>query len=234
MLYVFMQHTEGAFGYGVELMPIGLYFLLTLVLDKKQTWLIAIPIILVLLSRYAFTFWLPVFLLMIWIEKGFLQVFKISVGVLAGVLILYVIPFLSQDWEIFTEGLKYYSKTAESVWRPAHWQPKDETPTLLSGGLSHAIFFYDYVDGDVSDKLSANRLFHFLACGVTAILIFLGYWKNRKKGLNIPLYFLIALKFYLLVFYSFFYVPFKYLYQLPLLMTIPILYHIPLFKKYSE
>ena len=231
VLYVFMSYIDHSFGYGVELMPIGLYFFLTLVLDKKSPWLIAIPIVFVLLSRYAFTFWLPVFLLTIWIEKGFFKVFKISLWVLAGVLMLYVIPFLSKDWEVLTNGLKYYATTAESVWVPAPWQDASEKPTLMTNGMSHAIYFYDFVEGVPKEKLGVNRLFHLSVCLIAALLLFLGYWKNRKKGLNIPLYFLIGLKFYILIFYSFFYVPFRYLYQLPVLLTIPILYHIPLFSK---
>ena len=229
LLYIYMINDDGSFGSGVELMPIGLYFLLTLVLDKKSPWLIAIPIVFVLLSRYAFTFWLPVFLLAIWIEKGFRQVIKISIWVLAGVLLIYVIPFLSKDWEIFTNGLKYYTTTAEALWHPSPWQAAGEKPTLINNGMSHAIYFYDGVAGTPEERLKVCRFFHVIACGLAALILFLGYWKNRKKNLNLGLYFLIGLKFYLVIFYGFFYVPFQYLYELPGLLTIPILYHIPFF-----
>ena len=141
---------------------------------------------------------------------------------------IYVIPFLSKDWDVFFEGLAYYGKTAEAAWQ---WQRADGRPLILINGLSHAIYFYDFVEGELLDQLKMNRLFHLGMCSITAIGIFYFYWKNRKRGLNISIYLLIGLKLYLVVFYSFFYVPFSYLFMLPMFLTIPILYQIPLFPK---
>jgi len=197
-------------------------------LKWKNPFWIALPIVFVLLSRYAFTFWLPVYLLTILIERGFKPVFKISVLVLIGILGLYVIPFLSKDWDIFFEGLAYYGKTAETAWA---WDRGDGRPLILITGLSHAIYFYDFFDGDLLDRLKINRMFHISICFITALGLFFNYWKNRNKGLNLTIYLLIGLKLYLVVFYSFFYVPFRYLFQLPMLLTIPIIYNIPLFRK---
>ena len=227
-LFLYVEHFPDVLGYGVELMPVGLYFFLVLSLKWKNSYWIALPIVLVLLSRYAFTFWLPVYLLTIWVERGFKQVFQISVWMLGGVLVIYVIPFLSKDWDIFFEGLAYYGKTAETAWQ---WQRADGRPLILINGLSHAIYFYDFLEGEMLDRLKMNRLFHLGMCSITAIGIFYFYWKNRKRGLNISIYLLIGLKLYLVVFYSFFYVPFSYLFMLPMFLTIPILYQIPFFSK---
>ncbi len=227
-LYLYMIHFDYTMGYGVELMPIGLYFFLILSLKWKQTFWIALPIVFVLLSRYAFTFWLPVYLLTIWIERGFKPVFQVSLWVLAGVAVLYVIPFLSKDWNIFFEGLAYYGKTAETVWAN---ERGDGRPLILIKGLSHAIYFYDFLSGDLLERLRMNRVFHIGICFLTAAGLFFNYWKNRNNGLNVAIYLLIGLKLYLVVFYCFFYVPFRYLFQLPMLLTIPIIYQIPLFRK---
>ncbi len=228
ILYLYIYHFDHLMGYGVELMPIGLYFLLLLSLKSKRPLLIALPIVFVLLSRYAFTFWLPVYLLTIWIDRGFKQVFQVSIYVLMGVLALYVVPFLSKDWDIFFEGLAYYGKTAETAWQ---WTRGDDRPIILITGLSQAIFFYDFVDGDLLQRLKVNRMVHISLCLLTAIALFYFYFKNRNKGLNVAIYLMIGLKLYLVVFYGFFYVPFRYLFQLPMLLTIPILYQIPLFTK---
>ncbi|MEM6965623.1 MAG: hypothetical protein AAF573_12705 [Bacteroidota bacterium] len=230
-IYLYMYHFDHIMGYGVELMPVGLYFLLVLSLRAKHPILIAIPIVFVLLSRYAFTFWLPVYILTIWMERGFKEVFKVSVCVFVGVLLLYVIPFLSKDWDIFFEGLAYYGKTAETAWQ---WERGDGRPLILITGLSHAIYFYDFVEGELLERLRVNRIFHITMCLLTALGIFYIYWKKRNRGLNVALYLLIALKLYLVVFYSFFYVPFRYLFQLPMFLTIPILYHIALFRKQMD
>jgi hypothetical protein len=227
-IYLYVEHFPGILGYGVELMPIGLYFFLVLSLKWKRTYWVALPIILVLMSRYAFTFWLPVYLLTIWIDRGFKDVFKVSLWVLGGVLAIYVIPFLSKDWDVFFEGLAYYGKTAESAWQ---LQREDGRPLILISGLSHAIYFYDFMEGDLLYRLKINRLVHLGMCLISAVCIFYFYWKNRNRGLNISIYLLIGLKFYLVVFYSFFYVPFSYLFMLPMFLTIPILYQVPFFSK---
>ncbi len=228
VLHLYIEFFPDVLGYGVELMPLGLYFFLVLSLKWKRSFWIALPIVLVLLSRYAFTFWLPVYLLTIWMERGFTTILKVSLWALAGVLAIYIIPFLSKDWEVFFEGLAYYGKTAETAWQ---WQREDGRPLILINGLSHAIYFYDFLDGDLLYRLKINRLFHLGVCLISAIGLFYIYWKNRNRGLNISIYMLIGLKFYLLVFYSFFYVPFSYLFMLPMFLTIPILYQIPLFAK---
>ena len=64
---------------------------------------------------------------------------------------------------------------------------------------------------------------------IVAAGVFYYYWKNRKRGLNVSIYLLIGLKLYLVVFYSFFYVPFSYLFMLPMFLTIPLLYQIRFF-----
>ncbi len=227
-LYLYVEHFPDVLGYGVELMPIGLYLFLVLSLKWNRPYWIALPIVLVLMSRYAFTFWLPVYLLTIWIERGFKDIVKVSLWALGGVLAIYVIPFLSKDWDVFFEGLAYYGKTAETAWQ---LNREDGRPLILISGLSHAIYFYDFIEGDLLYRLKINRLFHLGMCLISAIGIFYFYWKNRNQGLNISIYLLIGLKFYLVVFYSFFYVPFSYLFMLPMFLTIPILYQIPFFSQ---
>ncbi|MDG1435614.1 MAG: hypothetical protein P8M17_03515 [Saprospiraceae bacterium] len=225
-LFLYVEHFPDVLGYGVELMPVGLYFILVLSMKWKKSYWVAFPIVLVLMSRYAFTFWLPVYLLTIWMERGFKDVFKVSLWVLGGVLVVYVIPFLSKNWDVFFEGLAYYGKTAETAWQ---WQREDGRPLILINGLSHAIYFYDFVDGDLMNRLRLNRLVHLGMCLIVAAGVFYYYWKNRKRGLNVSIYLLIGLKLYLVVFYSFFYVPFSYLFMLPMFLTIPLLYQIRFF-----
>ena len=225
-VYLFTQFARGTFGMAVELLPVGFYLLLTLSVFNRNLWLMALGILICLLSRYAFTFWLPVYLLIYWIEYGFKNVFKVSLYVLIGVIGLYVIPFLSKDWTIISKGLAYYKKTAVGQWETQPWQAPGAAPHHLSQGLSLAMYFYSYEKYTVDDRLTMNRKVHIVACGITALLILLGYFYFRRKGLNTKLYLLIALKLYLIIFYGFFYVPFSYLFQLPLFLSIPLLYNI--------
>ena len=230
-LYSFTQNASGTLGYAVEMLPIGFYLILTLTIFHKNRYLMALGIVLCLLSRYAFTFWLPLYLLIYWVEKGFKNVFAVSLSVVFGVLLLYVIPFLSKDWTLISKGLNYYAKTAVGQWQTQPWQEPGAKPHHLSNGLSFAIYFYDYQPYTLEDRLKLNRKAHITACAFAAFLLGLGYLFFRKRGLNTKMYLLVGLKFYLIIFYGFFYVPFSYLYQLPLFLSVALLYHIPLKEK---
>lgn len=225
-----LQYQEHEFGYAVELLPIGFYLILTLSIFNRSRMLMSLGILLCLLSRYAFTLWLPVYFLVIWMEWGFKEMFRVGIVAFIGVLFLYVFPFLSKDWTILTDGLAYYDKTALDQWFTQSWQAADAKPHHLNRGMGFAIYFYDFVGGEVVDRLALNKIVHRLVALVVAILIFSGYFFWRKKGLNVKVYLIIALKFYLLFFYGLFQVPFGYLFMLPLFMSFPLIYMIPIRK----
>lgn len=228
LLAIYCLFDRGSMGYAVELLPIGFYLLLTLSVFHRTRWVMAVGILLCLMSRYAFTFWLPVYLLIYWIERGFKPVFQVSISVLVGVIMIYILPFLSKDWTIFTKGLAYYAKTASTQWVAQSWQKGDARPFHLNQGLSYATYFYDFTDGTVEERLTLNRKVHIMACAIAALIILLFYFYYRKKDLDHKLFLIIALKFYLIIFYGFFYVPFSYLFKLPFFLSIPILYHLSL------
>jgi len=227
-VYIIFIYDPIQFQLAVELVPVGFYLLLTLTVNDKRPLVVGLGILGCLLSRYAFTFWLPVYMLIYWAHRGFSKTFWASFTVLIGVLGIYIIPFLSKDWSVFAKGLAYYEKTAKGEWQRQPWQAPGDKPYYLSRGMSLAIHFYDYPPYTLEDRLKFNRKVHITACAITALLILLGYFLFRNRIKNLTLYLLAALKLYLVVFYGLFYVPFDYLYQLPLLMSIPILYQIRL------
>lgn len=228
LLILKFDHTQ--FKLAVELVPVGYYLLLTLSILNKRPFIVAIGVLLCLLSRYAFTFWLPVYIIIYWNEYNFRRAFTASAYVVLGVLFIYIIPFLSKDWTVFSKGLQYYEKTAIGEWKVKEWQHPDEKPFYLKQGLSLAIYFYDNQSYKIEDRLLRNRKAHAGICALTAFLILIAYFLFSKKIKDKKLYLFAALKLYLVVFYGFFYVPFNYLYQLPLFMSIPILYGIKMTK----
>ena len=173
-LLCFTIRSSASLGLAVELLPVGFYLLLTLTIFHKNRYLMALGILLCLLSRYAFTFWLPLYLLIYWFEKGFKKVFQVSLYLLAGILLLYVIPFLSKDWTLISKGLDYYSKTAVGQWQTQPWQQPGDKPHHLSNGLSFAIYFYDFDSLTLEDRLKLNRKGHIAACAFAAFLLVLG------------------------------------------------------------
>lgn len=233
ILTIFVNERPEVFGHAVEIMPIGFYLLLCFGLfNTRRPYIFALGILFCLLSRYGFTLWLPLALLIYWIEYGFKSVFKLGLMVLAGVFALYIIPFLSKNWDLIADGLAYYDKTAIRQWSPQAWQAEGEKPYHLFRGLSFTGWFYDNTPGDALAKLNANKIAHRIAAFGATLALAAGYFllRNRDRKLNVRLYLLVGLKFYLIFFYGFIYVPFAYLFMLPLFISLPIIYEIPLWK----
>jgi hypothetical protein len=209
------------FGMAVELMPVALYLLLALALLQKRLWLLALAIVGCLLSRYAFTFWLPVLFMVMLLEEGWWKTIRTGLIVAVGVGLLYVLPFLSRDLSILKNGLDYYHTTAVGQWHTQSFQSPGEKPHHLNQGFSFALYFYDFARGDVEDRLSLNRKVHMLASLLAAALLFVctRLWRRRLQW---RLTMLVGLKFYLTVFYGLFHVPFSYLYWLPLFLAFPV------------
>lgn len=224
---------ESMFGYAVELVPVAYYMILTGSLSSKNRWLTGLGILVCLLSRYAFTFWLPVYFILILATEGWKSVFRMSAVAVAGVLLLYILPFLMKDPAIFTKGLAYYDKTAVGQWQIQGWQSPGDKPYHLTHGLSFSEWIYDHVGGDMLNKLSTAKKIHLIACFFSAVLMLLVFIFYRNKSLDINCYALVALKFYLTVFYGFWYVPFPYLYTLPLFISIPILFKTKIFTNFA-
>ena len=221
-IFNYVQHDNAIFSLAVELLPIGFYLLLALSILHRSTLVMGLGILLCLLSRYAFTFWLPLYLLIILLEKGFPKAVQVSMVVLVGIIGIYVLPFLSKDWTIFQKGFAYYETTATAEWE--HRFNPGDIPFHLSRGLSFAVYSYQFVEGDTATKLKRSKSIHLLACALAALGLLLYYLRRRKEGLKIGFFLLVALKAYLMVFYGFFYVPFSYLFAMPLFLSIPVLF----------
>lgn len=217
---------DNFFGKAVELTIVAHYMILCLTVFNRSKLVIALGIIICLLSRYAFSFWLPVYLLIYWAEYGFKDAFRIGLYIVAGIVLFYILPFLSQRPEAFSKGMAYYADTVNTMWFPKEWQKPTDKPFYLMNGLTFSIYFYDFMDGEVLSRLGANKWVHLIISILAAVGIFMYYWFNRMKNFNVRLYLIFALKIYLVVFFSFMYVPFTYLWMLPLFMSLPILYNI--------
>jgi hypothetical protein len=225
MILLICKHIPANFMHSVELLPVAFYLFLCLSLLHRNIWIASVGILLCLLSRYSFTFWLPVYLLILWGEYGFKYVFKLGMIVLAGILLLYFIPFVGKDIDIFLNGLKYYSENALGKWSAYGWQPDGAKPYHLSRGFGLAVQFYSSQEGELIDRLNLLRNVQLTISIVLAICIYLGYFTIKKRNYDLKLYLMISLKLYIVVFYSLLHVPYSYLFLLPCLLIIPILFY---------
>lgn len=223
--YLFFQMIEKVpndLAHNAEFTPIAFYLFLALAIWRKsRTWMI-ITITLCLLSRIAFSFWLPMFFVILWIEKGFSYPFKMGLYLLAGIFFIYVLPFVIPDPDSFLAGASYYEKVASDIWTQP-WHAREGIPVVLQEGTSFAYYFFEQNSDQPALGLVAAEKFHFWGSLITAVFLFGIYLLVRKK-INFYLYGIISLKFYLAIFYLLMHTPFAYLYQLPIFMSFPILW----------
>ncbi len=224
-LLLINKHDNGSFAFSLELIDVAFYMFLALSFFIDNWWIKGIAILCCLLSRYAFVFWLPLYALSFWEQKGQKEALRIVGTVIGGVILLYVLPFLTKQPMLFFDGLKYYDKTAIGQWTDIpSWYAAVGKPFHLTQGLSTSIYFYDFWKGDISAKLGAARTLHGLLCVGSVLLSAVVYWFWRKReDFNYQAFMLVSLKFYFIFFYGFFYVPFSYLYLIPIFYSIAIL-----------
>lgn len=221
LLIVLFWKTE-EIGWSVETMIMGYYALLAIAILNGNKWLIALGLIACLLSRFSLLFWVPYLLIVIWANVSFKRALTIGLTVLAGVLLLYVIPFLSKDWESFSKGMEYYTFAAHTEWSGQAWQNPGDQPHQLSNGVGFATYFYNLLSGDIDSRIAVIKKWHIIM-SVLAVVFWglLHYFKLKQYDYRIIA--LLGLKFYFVFFYSFIQVPYIYLFFVPTIISFIIL-----------
>lgn len=219
---------RGMYGMTVELMIIGYYFILTISIFSKSNFFRALGLILCLLSRYTCIIWVPLYILLIFFNEKKKNAVYISAMVLAGILLIYVIPFMSNDWSIFTKSHQAYKSAAIAVWNASSTISDYENHTFFRG-FGFACFFYEFAPGNLTDKVLLLKNAQVIFAVLSIIIAGLFYIKVRT-AINYRLYALLSLEFYLVVFYVFLEIPYGYLTSLSVFFTIPLLGFI----KYSQ
>jgi hypothetical protein len=237
ILYIWNETEKGTFAFSIELLDVSFYLILALSFFIKDWRFRSVAILLCLLSRYAFLLWLPMYAVIYWMENGKKEALKILIAVFIGVCVLYVIPFLTVKPNLYFEGLKYYDLTAQSGWSHNVNDGKyPNKPDIIQRGFSWSIYIWDAVKGDYLEKLRVAKKLHIGTSLLASLLGYFVYLILRRRKLKNGKYFnfdgltLVSLKFYFIFFYGFMYVPFPYLYLLPMFFSIAILYRIEFFK----
>lgn len=230
-LYFFLNHRQSSFGYSVELTIVGYYLILAYTLFQKSTVTRSIGILLPLLSRFSFLFWL-----MFYGVSSFLterqNALKIIKWTTLGVVLIYVLPFFIRQPTAFFDGLKYYSKASFGEWSPKYWQEPNDYPFHLKNGASFSVYFYEYMGGELKERFDMATLFHKIMSISAALLIGLFFWWRKESDLKLTA--LVGLKLCVTWFYAFFYLPFFYLYFLPVFLSFPIIFELNIFQRKSK
>ncbi len=216
-IYTFINYDEISIGVGVEQMMMGYYIILgTVLVSQKNTYIRSFAILLCLLSRYSFLFWLPLFLYSTFIFEGFKNLKKTIITVGLGVLLIYILPFMLKDPFIFQKGLKAYFGAIMGEWG------RNPSPHLPNG-LGLANFYFNFVSGENAHKVQMLQLTQ-ISLSVLTILG-LGFYLNKnKEKIDSRVFNTASLKIMIAIFYAFIPVPYSYLYFVPLGITFVVLF----------
>ncbi|WP_345234262.1 hypothetical protein [Hymenobacter saemangeumensis] len=192
------------------------YCLLATSVLTRSAPLQGVALVLCLLSRYSVLFWVPFYLWVLWREMGRRHAIAVAGITAAGIIGIYVVPFLSKDWTIFTHALSEYR-----IATLGEWSRGDATqgPVHLYSGVGMAAWFHTYAGGELADKIALLQRTHVvLSVGVVGLAAWL-YYRLRHR-LNYQIAALLALKLYLTVFYTFLQIPYLYLTSLGLFISL--------------
>lgn len=217
VLYRLITRDAELYAHPVEPTIIAYYCVLAASVLSRSALLQAAGLVLCLLSRYSVIFWVPFYLWMLWREEGRRHALLVGGLVLVGVVGIYVVPFLSKDWTIFTHALSEYRIATLGEW--GRTDGPDGHPPQLFAGVGLAAWFYTYGPSDLAARISllqrADVLF-----SVGAVLLAAGLYHRLRQRYDYRLVALIALKFYLATFYAFIQIPYPYLTSLGLFISV--------------
>ncbi|MBK9735148.1 MAG: hypothetical protein IPO92_09355 [Saprospiraceae bacterium] len=227
-----LSRTPGIFMHSVELLDAAYYLLLAYSFFSKSIYLRGLALACCLLSRYGILFWIPSYgIIYLW-EEGWHKTLKLAGIVCGSIIILYVLPFMSKEPMLFFNGIKVYDQMALSLWSNVpDWYQHVGKPYTLTQGVGFAIYFLDFWDGDMIDKISAIKWIQIISSMLLSAITIGVYYFKKTKIVDTSLYLLGSLSVYLTVFYSLIFAPFSYLFLVPFFVLFAILFKVPLYFK---
>lgn len=207
-IFSMLRTEEGLMGQTVEGLIIGYYAVLVAGILRRSAPLEALGLSLCLLSRYALVFWVPLYLGLMFYQQSRRRALLLAGTVLAAVLILYIIPYLSHDWALFGLAQRSYTAVALDEWQHLR---ADGLPYHFYNGVGFAHFFYRFGSGSFPERVQLLETVH-----LSLLLLVIGgaawvYWRQQAPRTNYRLYAVLVLKLYLATFYAFLLVPYGYL-----------------------
>ena len=216
-IYTFINFDNISVGVSVEQMIMGYYiFLSTVLVTQKNIYFRSAAVLLCLLSRFSFLFWVPLFLYSVYIFEGKKTLTKAVLFLMSGVLILYIIPFVLKDPSVFLKSQASYMIGTLGEWN------RNPSPHLHNGlGLSN--YFLDFLHGDNTHKIHLLQ-FTLISFSILTMLGLAFYLKKNKQKLDSRIFNVASLKIMLTVFYAFVQIPYSYLFFVPMGVSFVVLF----------
>jgi len=217
---VYILHDWKLFVFAVEGLIIAYYLLVAEALHKKNTLVLALGISLCLLSRYSIIFWVPLCLVLLYVSGHKRAAFSIALTALLMATVIYWLPFLRRDPSIFIQGYAYHTNAALAEWT-RDMQVYDGI-VYLRNGLGFTSYALAFIPGSLAHKLAVYKNSHLLVSILT--VVGLGWYFIRHRArYDVYIFLLFSLKVYLVVFYVFIQIPYKYLIFLPVMLSMSLL-----------
>ena len=205
----------------IEIMILGYYLILAISLFSKNVFIKSMGLILPLLSRYSFLFWLPIYFYNL-LRKNLKIFLQVSIILSVLVFLFFIVPFVLPIPEMLKSFNANYTTSILGEWKGQSWQAPNDRPFQLFQGLGFASWFYQFGNGLLLDRIMLNKNILFILSILSSFAIIVLQPKIRKViGAN--MFSLLTLKFILTIFYALIMIPYDYLNWLPLIVSIVIL-----------
>jgi len=207
--YVLIKDEPYLFVITVESLIAAYYLFTAESLKRANILLPAMAISICLLSRYSIIFWFPLCIFCYYVSGKTKQALIIATTAFVLFLLIYWLPFLSNDPGSFLRGYAYHTQAAQYDWHFGNY---------LSNGLGFTAWATWLLPGDSAHQLLIYQGIHMAMCSVTVIAC-MWYFTKHKNSLPLKQYLLFSLKLYLTVFYLFIQTPYNYLFIVPAIIS---------------
>lgn len=189
------------------------YCLLCLTFFSNVPFIVSLGIILCLLSRYSFLFWLPIYALIYIRQYGkrkAITVVKITFALFA----IFFLPYLFIEHPIqINLVFKGYASAAIGEWYGQSWQAANELPYQLFGnGKGIAGFWYYLSHGEIEQKVFIYQKLHIVINALFSLFLFAIVYKRRENASHYPMFLTATLSACISIFFQFIQVPYNYLF----------------------
>ncbi|HRP88797.1 MAG TPA: hypothetical protein PKX92_02035 [Edaphocola sp.] len=212
----------------VEFMVAAYYVLLMKCIHFKSAIVRGLIVAICLLSRYSLVLWLPLALVVLWMNEPKKKLLITLATIIIFILCIYVIPFLSHDWMAFYKGYKYYDNAAFGEWTVSY--DGSGLPHHLFRGYGFASFIYSYFPNlSIEARISLLQKLHLFGSLTSVGTLILVYLKIRNS-IDYRIFLLASFKIYIALFLFLIQVPYQYLMLVDVYISIMLIWEISRYK----
>ena len=219
LLLAFADKNSETFGWTVEFMNGTYYSILALTFFVDNKYVKVIALVACLLSRYSLVVFVPLYFLIEWNENGFKKTSIFALLTLA-LMVVFLVPLVRNNWIELYNGYKYYTISGLGEWNHTD---SNGLPLHIFNGNGFVAWIYSFKNGSIEERFAFAKSLHFILISSTTMLLTLIYYKF-KDSINNKVFLLCSLKIYLAVFYGFIQVPYTYLFVVPAMYSIVLLF----------